>query len=53
MNDKPEVGYNYLDTRFSGTSSLALSGNEHFPILPEDSGTASTLTDTELNPILE
>jgi hypothetical protein len=47
-----ELGYNYLDTRFSGTSSIALSGanadlfSEFF--LPQDLGVASSLVQTEL-----
>lgn len=47
-NDETEIGYNYLDTRLSGTSSQALSGgNEHFPFIVEDIGVAMTTAQGE------
>jgi len=38
MEDNKELGYNYLDTTFTGTSSSALSGAPIFPIPDSDSG---------------
>jgi hypothetical protein len=43
-----EIGYQYLDTRFTGTSSTALSGNTDFSIAAEDSGIAAILSQYEL-----
>jgi len=48
MAKGPEIGWNYLDTRFTGTSSSALSGNEHFPFVAEDQGRAATLKQMEM-----
>lgn len=42
-----ELGYNYLNTSFSGTKSSALSGNELFPMLFEDMGVAAPLSHKE------
>jgi hypothetical protein len=51
MSCDNELGYNYLNTSFSGTQSTALSGTnglfEEF-FLPQDRGVASTLEQTEL-----
>jgi hypothetical protein len=42
-----EAGYQILLTTFSGVSSSALSGNEVFPFLSTDFGTAGTLASGE------
>lgn len=42
-----ELGYNYLNTTFTGTVSPNLSGNDLFPILPEDRGVAQKTADVE------
>lgn len=44
----PEVGYNYLNTAYSGASSSKFTGNEHFPFVQEDMGVAATLASMEL-----
>jgi hypothetical protein len=44
-----EIGYNYLNTAFTGTSSAKLSGNGDFAILPEDAGVAALLSQFELS----
>jgi hypothetical protein len=43
-----EVGYNYLDTRFTGASSSALSGNADFHFPDQDQGVAKLLSEFEL-----
>jgi hypothetical protein len=43
-----EVGYNYLDTRFTGASSAALSGNADFDFADQDGGVAKLLSEFEL-----
>ena len=43
-----EIGWNYLDTAYSGTTTNRLSGNEVFPFIAEDIGVASTLAQKEL-----
>jgi len=43
-----EIGYNYLNTSFTGTSSARLSGNSAFTILGEDAGVAALLSQFEL-----
>ena len=43
-----EIGYNYLNTSFTGMSSDQLSGNADFAILGEDSGVAALLNQFEL-----
>jgi hypothetical protein len=50
-SDGKEVGYNYLDSRFTGTSSSELSGlgsNSEFEFADGDSGVARLLKDFEL-----
>jgi hypothetical protein len=49
--DGKEAGYNNLDTRFSGTSSDALTGDAdgHFPMVGEDQGVADLLKNFEIN----
>jgi hypothetical protein len=44
-----EIGYNYLNTAFTGTSSAKLSGHGDFAILPEDAGVAALLSQFELS----
>jgi hypothetical protein len=46
--DGRELGYQYLDTRFTGTSSTALSGDSNFEILGSDAGVAAILSQFEL-----
>jgi hypothetical protein len=43
-----EIGYNYLNTTFTGTSSTKLSGGTAFAGLVEDSGVAALLSQFEL-----
>ena len=43
-----ELGYQYLDTRFTGTSSAQLSGSADFNLLASDTGVAKLLSDFEL-----
>jgi hypothetical protein len=47
--DGKEIGYNYLNTTFTGTSSNVLSGGGPFTGLPEDNGVAALLSQFELN----
>ena len=46
--DQKELGYQYLDTRFTGTSSAELSGSADFSILGSDQGVAALLSQFEL-----
>jgi len=48
QSDGEELGYNYLDTRFTGTSSSFLSGNTDFSMELSDRGVAKLLSDFEL-----
>ena len=43
-----EVGYQNLDTRFTGTSSTAITGNSDFEMLGVDKGVAALLSQFEL-----
>jgi len=52
VSKSQEIGWNYLDTRFTGVSSSSLSGNGHFVILPEDQGTATTQSALELKRVV-
>jgi len=50
-SDEREIGYNYLDTRFTGTSSSALSGlggGSDFEFVAQDAGVAKLLSEFEL-----
>lgn len=47
--DGKEIGYNYLNSAFAGTSSAALSGNSEWDGLVEDSGVAALLSQFELS----
>jgi len=49
MDNCPELGYQYLNTSFSGTSSSALSGNDYFLFIPSDFGVAGTLEQKEFH----
>lgn len=44
-----ELGYQYLDSRFSGTSSFALSGNSAWAFNGQDQGVAEILKNFEIN----
>jgi len=46
-NEK-ELGYNYLQTGYTGTSSASLSGGTDFTMLPEDMGIAELLGNYEM-----
>jgi len=51
QSDGKEIGYQYLDSRFTGTSSLALSGlgsGSDFQYLATDQGVAQLLANFEL-----
>lgn len=48
ITDGKELGYQDLDTRFSGTSAGQLSGNANFEVLASDSGVAALLSQFEL-----
>ena len=43
-----ELGYQYLDSRFTGTSTAALSGNSYFTVAAQDQGVAQLLSQFEL-----
>jgi len=45
---RSELGYQYLDTRFTGTSSTFLSGNNDFNVVGSDQGVAAILSQFEL-----
>ena len=45
---RKELGYQYLDTRFTGTSSSALTGNADFNVIGADNGVAALLSQFEL-----
>jgi hypothetical protein len=47
--DGSELGYNYLDTRFTGTSAAALTGNTDFYFPDSDKGVAALLSQFELS----
>ena len=48
QNDGGELGYQTLDTRFTGTSSSYLSGNTDFSVIGNDQGVAAVLSQFEL-----
>ena len=49
-SDGAELGYQYLDTRFTGTSSASLVGDAtYFPFVPQDQGVAQLLANFELS----
>jgi len=49
LSGNPELGYQYLNTAFTGASSNALGGNSYFPIAPQDQGVAALLSQFELS----
>ena len=50
LSSNPELGYQYLNTAFTGASSAALSGaSNYFTIVPEDQGVAALLSQFELS----
>jgi hypothetical protein len=46
---EPEIGYQDLNTRFTGTSSAQLAGNTDFPFEPNDNGVGELLSAFELS----
>jgi hypothetical protein len=48
QNNGAELGYQTLDTRFTGTSSSFLSGNSDFDVIGNDRGIAAILSQFEL-----
>jgi len=48
LSANPELGYQYLDTRFTGTSSSALSGATAWTMVQQDQGVAQLLANYEL-----
>jgi len=49
LTGNPELGYQYLNTAFTGTTSPGLSGNTDFSIVDQDRGVAQLLSQFELN----
>lgn len=47
-SQKAEMGWNYLNTGFTGVTSEQLKGNSDFEIHPDDLGVARALADLEL-----
>jgi len=47
MSCEQELGYQYLNTAFSGTINPALSGNEYFPFFFGDVGSANNVSQGE------
>ena len=43
-----ELGYQYIDTRFTGTSSFAMSGNAAWSFVDQDKGVAAILKNFEI-----
>jgi len=48
-NGTNELGYQYLDTRFTGTSSASLSGGAEWNFADQDRGVAELLKNFEIN----
>jgi len=48
QSDGAELGYQYLDSRFTGTSASNLSGNSDFSMVASDQGVAQLLANFEL-----
>lgn len=48
-SDGQEVGWNYLNTAFTGTSSNVLSGNSDFDVISQDAGVAALISQFELS----
>ena len=49
LSDGHELGYNYLNTAFTGASSAALSGNDEWDNIAEDSGVGAIISQFELS----
>jgi hypothetical protein len=49
LSDTKELGYNYLNTAFTGASSAQLSGNGEWEGLAEDAGVGAILSNFELS----
>ena len=49
LSGNPELGYQYLNTAFTGAASPALSGNNLFQINAQDRGVAALLSQFELS----
>jgi len=48
ISDGKELGYNYLNTAFTGTSSSALTGNAEWSNIAEDAGVGALISQFEL-----
>jgi hypothetical protein len=49
ISDNKELGYNYLNTAFTGASSAALSGNSEWDNIAEDAGVGAIISQFELS----
>ena len=49
LSDTKELGYNYLNTAFTGASSAELSGNDEWDNIAEDAGVGALLSQFELS----
>ena len=49
LSDGKELGYNYLNTAFTGASSAALSGNDEWDNIAEDAGVGALISQFELS----
>ena len=49
LSDGKELGYNYLNTAFTGASSAALSGNAEWDNIAEDAGVGAIISQFELS----
>jgi len=48
-NGQNEMGYQFIDTRFTGTSATVLSGNSYWTFANQDRGVAEILKNFEIN----
>jgi hypothetical protein len=48
-NGQNELGYQFIDTRFTGTSATVLSGNSYWTFADQDRGVAEILKNFEIN----
>lgn len=48
-NGANELGYQFIDTRFTGTSSVVLTGNDVWKFAAQDTGVAEILKNFEIN----
>lgn len=49
LSNGKELGYNYLNTAFTGASSAALSGNDEWDNIAEDAGVGALISQFELS----